>query len=117
MCEERGEKLLVFSQSLLSLDLIEEFLAQCTTLVNTGLPSPAGRGKWEKNVDYFRMDGATSGMKRHEFIGRFVLTFQAKIIFETFSGKSDFETNFAKLNLQIFHSVSTKLQIFAPGCL
>ena len=73
VCEERGEKLLVFSQSLLSLDLIEEFLAQCTTLVNTGIPSPAGRGKWEKNVDYFRMDGATSGMKRHEFIGRFDL--------------------------------------------
>lgn len=74
MCEERGEKLLVFSQSLLSLDLIEEFLAQCTTLVSTGLPSPAGRGKWEKNVDYFRMDGATSGMKRHEFIGRSVFS-------------------------------------------
>ena len=70
MCEERGEKLLVFSQSLLSLDLIEEFLGQCTALVNQGLPSPAGRGKWEKNQDYFRMDGATSGMKRHEFIGR-----------------------------------------------
>ena len=66
VCEQRGEKLLVFSQSLLSLDLIEEFLAQCTALVEQNLPSPAGIGKWAKNVDYFRMDGATTGGKRHE---------------------------------------------------
>ena len=66
VCEMRGEKLLVFSQSLMSLDLIEEFLAQCTALVDQGLPSPAGSGKWIKNEDYFRMDGATSGGKRHE---------------------------------------------------
>jgi len=71
VCEMRGEKLLVFSQSLMSLDLIEEFLAQCTALVDQGLPSPAGSGKWIKNEDYFRMDGATSGGKRHEFIGAF----------------------------------------------
>ena len=66
VCERRGEKLLVFSQSLMSLDLIEEFLQQCTPLVEGGLPSPAGSGKWVKNEDYFRMDGATSGGKRHE---------------------------------------------------
>lgn len=66
MCELRQEKLLVFSQSLLSLDLIEEFLAQCTTLVGQNLPSPAGTGIWKKNTDYFRMDGATTGGKRHE---------------------------------------------------
>ena len=66
VCELRGEKLLVFSQSLLSLDLIEEFLAQCTSLIEGNLPSPAGLGLWQKNADYFRMDGATSGCKRHE---------------------------------------------------
>ena len=56
--------------SQLSLDLIEEFLAQCSALLDSGLPSPAGLGKWEKNKDYFRMDGATTGGKRHEFINR-----------------------------------------------
>ena len=66
VCEMRGEKLLVFSQSLLSLDLIEEFLGQCTSLIEGNLPSPAGLGLWKKNLDYFRMDGGTSGCKRHE---------------------------------------------------
>lgn len=81
VCEMRGEKLLVFSQSLMSLDLIEEFLAQCTSLVDQNLPSPAGSGKWVRNQDYFRMDGATSGNKRHEFIGHFndPLNFKARL--------------------------------------
>uniref|UniRef100_T1IWW8 ATP-dependent helicase ATRX n=1 Tax=Strigamia maritima TaxID=126957 RepID=T1IWW8_STRMM len=55
-CEAIGDKVLVFSQSLLSLELIERTLA----IQEDG---PNG-SRWVKGVDYFRMDGSTSAETR-----------------------------------------------------
>jgi RAD54-like protein 2 len=45
-CMEIGDKVLIFSQSLLSLNKLEEFLSQ--------RPIPKTDQKWEKNVNYYR---------------------------------------------------------------
>ncbi len=54
-------KRLVFSQNLLSLDIIESFLKQQSTPGNT----------WKKDKDYFRMDGGTELNKRSDHIDKF----------------------------------------------
>lgn len=46
LCIEAGDKVLIFSQSLLSLNKLEEFLGQ-RYIPNTDQ-------KWEKNVNYYR---------------------------------------------------------------
>lgn len=62
-CEACGDKLLVFSQSLFSLDVIEHFLAMIDE--NTQNPNPDAKlggftGSWARGVDYFRLDGSTN---------------------------------------------------------
>lgn len=62
-CEACGDKLLVFSQSLFSLDVIEHFLAMIDE--NTQNPNPDAKlggftGNWSRGVDYFRLDGSTN---------------------------------------------------------
>lgn len=52
-----GDKLLVFSQSLLTLDLIEVFLKK--------------RLNWRKHFDYVRLDGSTAGLEREKIINEF----------------------------------------------
>jgi transcriptional regulator ATRX len=48
-CESIGDKLLVFSRSLIALDYIEQCLAYWS--------EQSSLSKWEKGVDYFRIDG------------------------------------------------------------
>lgn len=62
-CEACGDKLLVFSQSLFSLDVIEHFLAMIDE--NTQNPSESAKlggftGSWARGIDYFRLDGSTN---------------------------------------------------------
>lgn len=62
-CEACGDKLLVFSQSLFSLDVIEHFLAMIDD--NTQNPNPDSKlgnfnGSWTRGIDYFRLDGSTN---------------------------------------------------------
>lgn len=59
-CELIGDKLLVFSQSLAVLDLIEKYLE--IVHMNTTKPEPNAKlggfkGRWLKGTDYFRLDG------------------------------------------------------------
>lgn len=66
-CSNCGDKLLVFSQSLSNLDLIEKFLAMITE--NTKNPNPLAqlggfKAMWIKDVNYFRLDGNTDIQKR-----------------------------------------------------
>lgn len=64
-CEAIGDKLLVFSQSLYSLDVIEHFLALIDENTqrdddekDSGLDQY--QGSWSLGLDYFRLDGSTT---------------------------------------------------------
>ncbi|KAM3960252.1 transcriptional regulator ATRX homolog [Aphomia sociella] len=62
-CDTIGDKLLVFSQSLYSLDLIEHFLGKVDEATQEGrIDEKLGGhvGSWSPGVDYFRLDGSTS---------------------------------------------------------
>ncbi|CAM4935936.1 unnamed protein product [Rotaria socialis] len=63
LCVQAGDKVLIFSQSLLSLNKLEEFLSQ-RIIPNTDK-------KWEKNTNYYRLDGGTSGLEREKLINAF----------------------------------------------
>ncbi|KAK9747318.1 SNF2-related domain [Popillia japonica] len=58
-----GDRLLVFSQSLITLDLIEQFLQ-----INV---CPGETRNWAKNVNYYRLDGSTSALEREKLINEF----------------------------------------------
>ncbi|XP_066284972.1 helicase ARIP4-like isoform X2 [Branchiostoma lanceolatum] len=66
-----GDKLLVYSQSLNTLSLIEEFLAK-TPMPEppTGFPHNIPL-RWAKNKTYYRLDGSTSGQEREKMINQF----------------------------------------------
>lgn len=64
-CESVGDKLLVFSQSLYSLDIIEHFLKiihekRNNKTVNEDDDTCGYKGSWKLGQDYFRLDGSTS---------------------------------------------------------
>lgn len=65
-----GDKVLVFSQSLLSLDLIEDFLQKIDAANHTSAAAVENSslqsylGTWQHGRDYFRMDGSTAPDKR-----------------------------------------------------
>ncbi|XP_064184378.1 transcriptional regulator ATRX isoform X1 [Anguilla rostrata] len=68
MAEEVGDKVLVFSQSLISLDLIEDFLELAGRSKEDDKPSPyKGEGKWFRNIDYYRLDGSTNALARKKW--------------------------------------------------
>ncbi|KAM9728822.1 transcriptional regulator ATRX-like [Menidia menidia] len=68
MAEDHGDKVLVFSQSLISLNLIEKFL-EAAHKGRAGLSLKAG--SWIKNVDYYRLDGSTNAMIRKKWAEKF----------------------------------------------
>uniref|UniRef100_A0A3P8PH33 DNA helicase n=1 Tax=Astatotilapia calliptera TaxID=8154 RepID=A0A3P8PH33_ASTCA len=69
MAEELEDKVIVFSQSLISLHLIEDFLADSHRARD---PSAfKGTGSWVKNVDYYRFDGSTSATLRKKWADEF----------------------------------------------
>uniref|UniRef100_A0A8C8VFE7 Transcriptional regulator ATRX n=1 Tax=Pelusios castaneus TaxID=367368 RepID=A0A8C8VFE7_9SAUR len=73
MAEELGDKVLVFSQSLISLDLIEDFL-ELASRDKTDEDKPViykGEGKWFRNIDYYRLDGSTTAQSRKKWAEEF----------------------------------------------
>uniref|UniRef100_A0A7M4FW59 Transcriptional regulator ATRX n=1 Tax=Crocodylus porosus TaxID=8502 RepID=A0A7M4FW59_CROPO len=72
MAEELGDKVLVFSQSLISLDLIEDFLELASTeKTDKEKPIYKGEGKWFRNIDYYRLDGSTTAQSRKKWAEEF----------------------------------------------
>ncbi|XP_077229028.1 protein CHROMATIN REMODELING 20-like isoform X2 [Tasmannia lanceolata] len=64
MSSDVGDKALVFSQSLTTLDLIEFFLSK--------LPRQGREGKcWKQGKDWYRLDGSTEGSERQRLVERF----------------------------------------------
>lgn len=64
MCSDVGDKALVFSQSIRTLDLIELYLSK--------LPRQEKKGKcWKKGEDWYRLDGSTAGSERQKLVERF----------------------------------------------
>lgn len=59
-----GDRLLVFSQSLLTLNLLERFLQR------SKIPD-SENNNWVKNVSYFRLDGSTAALEREKLINEF----------------------------------------------
>uniref|UniRef100_A0A3Q3WU13 DNA helicase n=1 Tax=Mola mola TaxID=94237 RepID=A0A3Q3WU13_MOLML len=68
MTEDLEDKVLLFSQSLISLDLIETFLEASHHARD---PSSHKEGTWIKNIDYYRLDGSTSPQLRKKWADRF----------------------------------------------
>ena len=62
-CAKRGERTLLFSQSLFLLDVLEDMLHTKTR--------PAGDMKWKRNRDYFRLDGTTKPAQRQRMVDHF----------------------------------------------
>ncbi|XP_061371328.1 protein CHROMATIN REMODELING 20 isoform X2 [Gastrolobium bilobum] len=64
MSSDVGDKVLVFSQSIPTLDLIELYLSR--------MPRCGKRGKfWKKGKDWYRLDGRTESSERQKLVERF----------------------------------------------
>ncbi|KAH8284365.1 hypothetical protein KR018_010191, partial [Drosophila ironensis] len=73
-CEAIGDKLLVFSQSLQSLDVIEHFLSLVdSNTKNYEFEGDVGdfKGCWTNGKDYFRLDGSCSVEQREAMCKQF----------------------------------------------
>jgi len=66
-----GDKVLLFSQSLLVLDLIEDMLRKSKKRGDALIDSKGRSRSWQQGTDYFRLDGSTSGDKRKKEIDKF----------------------------------------------
>ncbi|XP_059188320.1 helicase ARIP4-like isoform X2 [Centropristis striata] len=68
----KGDKILVFSQSLSTLTVIEEFLAKRPVPPS---PNTSSRDRpnqnWVRNLNYYRLDGSTTASERERLINQF----------------------------------------------
>lgn len=70
---------LIFSQSILSLNIIESFLEvvdskfqqECESLTEEEKEKEVFGRSWTKNLDYYRMDGSTSAQNRQLWASNF----------------------------------------------
>ncbi|XP_075439051.1 helicase ARIP4-like, partial [Ascaphus truei] len=65
-----GDKTLVFSQSLSTLSIIEDFLAKRPMPATPVTDGQEGH-TWVKNINYYRLDGSTSASERERLINLF----------------------------------------------
>ncbi|XP_072298126.1 helicase ARIP4-like isoform X2 [Eucyclogobius newberryi] len=65
----KGDKMLVFSQSLSTLTVIEEFLAKQPVPPSPNSTKP--NQNWVRNINYYRLDGSTTASERERLINQF----------------------------------------------
>jgi transcriptional regulator ATRX len=72
-CEQIGDKVLVFSQSLYSLNVIEYFIGRIHDATQAGETDSVGgySGSWCLGLDYFRLDGSSSCDSRNIWCNTF----------------------------------------------
>ncbi|XP_031283826.1 protein CHROMATIN REMODELING 20 isoform X1 [Pistacia vera] len=71
-CSDIGDKVLVFSQSIPTLDLIELYLSKLTR--------SGKQGKfWKKGKDWYRLDGRTESSERQKLVERFNEPFNKRV--------------------------------------
>ncbi|XP_056260191.1 helicase ARIP4 [Seriola aureovittata] len=66
----RGDKILVFSQSLSTLTVIEDFLSKRPIPIDIA-SSDSQSQNWVRNLNYYRLDGSTSASERERLINQF----------------------------------------------
>uniref|UniRef100_A0A3B4UPH8 RAD54 like 2 n=1 Tax=Seriola dumerili TaxID=41447 RepID=A0A3B4UPH8_SERDU len=66
----RGDKILVFSQSLSTLTVIEDFLSKRPMPIDIA-SSDSQSQNWVRNLNYYRLDGSTSASERERLINQF----------------------------------------------
>ncbi|XP_029291477.1 helicase ARIP4-like isoform X2 [Cottoperca gobio] len=68
----KGDKILVFSQSLSTLTVIEDFLAKRPVPPSPNTSSRDGPNQnWVRNLNYYRLDGSTTASERERLINQF----------------------------------------------
>ncbi|XP_068450515.1 helicase ARIP4 [Clinocottus analis] len=65
----RRDKMLIFSQSLSTLTVIEDFLSKRP--MPPGIGSDTQSPNWVRNINYYRLDGSTSASERERLINQF----------------------------------------------
>ena len=70
-CEKIGDKIIIFSQSLDVLDLIEECLEKKSNEKNEQILDNYEEYTWIHGIDYFRIDGSVGGDSRKSHIDAF----------------------------------------------
>uniref|UniRef100_A0A8B9HVM4 RAD54 like 2 n=1 Tax=Astyanax mexicanus TaxID=7994 RepID=A0A8B9HVM4_ASTMX len=68
-CVSRGDKILVFSQSLSTLTVIEDFL--CLRPMPIKIGDQTQTQNWVRSINYYRLDGSTSASEREKLINQF----------------------------------------------
>jgi transcriptional regulator ATRX len=91
MCQERGEKVLVFSAFVAVLNVVEDFMRKINraheTMKQTQQIHPDAQANgytnfmapWKEGQDYFRLDGSTKREVRHTMVQRFNETSDKKL--------------------------------------
>lgn len=90
-CGACGDKLLVFSQSLLTLNVIEKYLSNSSAQVD------GCSGQWVKGIDYFRLDGSINIATRTRYCN-------------TFNDEMNSQARFALWNLNTKRTVYVQVQ-------
>ncbi|CAL8278507.1 unnamed protein product [Boreogadus saida] len=68
----KGDKMLVFSQSLSTLTVIEDFLAKRPVPPSSKYSGSEGTNQnWVRNINYYRLDGSTTASERERLINQF----------------------------------------------
>lgn len=75
MCQERGEKCLIFSGFVMVLNMVEHFMKMIDEQATNPKAALYGfskfRGPWRPGMDFYRIDGGTSKSTRHEMVTKF----------------------------------------------